>query len=72
MYVVGTTKDNELMVAPISGLTKQNITRSGKSEDLDKIAKVRTYLEAYDEPRAYLAEFAGPSIDVNAVRSLFE
>lgn len=72
MFILGRDSSNNLLVAPINGDTENNITRSGKSKKLDKIARNRTYLEAYDEPRAYLAKYAGPPFLIKRVQKLFE
>lgn len=71
VFLVARSNDGKLLIAPVSGKARQHLTSSGKSENLDSVAKNRTYVEAYGEPRSYLAEYAG-MINVGELLAVFD
>ncbi len=71
VFLVARSNDGKLLIAPVSGKARQHLTRSGKSEKLDSIARNRTHVEAYGEPRSHLAEYAD-LIDVGELQAVFD
>jgi hypothetical protein len=71
VFLVARSNDGKLLIAPVSGKARQHLTRSGKSEKMDSVARNRTYVEAYGEPRSYLSDYAG-LIDTGELQAVFD
>lgn len=71
MFVLGRLDNGNLAVSPINGDTsgKLNIAQARFYDSADN---KRIFVQAYDQPRAYLANYAGQRIDIQVVRQLFE
>lgn len=71
MFLVGRIDGGRLAVYPINGDTSGKMNNT-QARFHDENFYKRIFIKAYEEPHAYLARYAGPRIDINAVRKLFE
>lgn len=71
MFLVGRLDNGKLAVNPINGDTsgKLDVTQA---RFYDEVSGKHIFIQAYEQPRAYLAKYAGARIDIKAVRDLFK
>lgn len=71
MFLIGKLDNGSIAASPINGKTGTHVSMSGVSPSLSSRAAARTYMEAYDEPKIYLAKFADQQLAVREIRQLF-
>ncbi|MEP3525065.1 MAG: hypothetical protein ABJN24_06535 [Hyphomicrobiales bacterium] len=70
MFLVGRTESGRLAISPIDGGTIGNLN-STVARFKDQTFNNRIFIRGHGQSAAYIASYAGPRIDINAVRGRF-